>query len=117
MKLLSPHVSIYKFPITALSSITTRLTGLYLSGLFVGSGVCCLAGIDSYKTFQKFENYQKQLIKYSIIFPVTYHGISGVRHFLWDKYPQMLQNNKVSKSSYILFGLASGLTILLEKNI
>ena len=29
---ISPHVQIYKFPITAISSITNRLTGLSMSG-------------------------------------------------------------------------------------
>ena len=38
-KNISPHVNIYKFPVTALSSITTRLTGLYLSGLFIAGGI------------------------------------------------------------------------------
>ena len=34
-KIISPHVNIYKFPITAVSSITNRLTGLALTGLFI----------------------------------------------------------------------------------
>ena len=38
-KKLSPHVTIYKFPITAISSIATRLSGVYLFGLFIGGGI------------------------------------------------------------------------------
>ncbi len=33
---VSPHVTIYKFPVTAISSITNRVTGIALSiGLFL----------------------------------------------------------------------------------
>ena len=32
---ISPHVNIYKFPITAISSITNRISGLYLTGVFI----------------------------------------------------------------------------------
>jgi succinate dehydrogenase (ubiquinone) cytochrome b560 subunit len=117
MKKISPHVSIYKFPITALSSITTRLTGLYLSGVFVGSGVCCVAGIDLYKSYQDLQNYQKKAIKYTLIFPMTYHTMGGLRHFVWDKYPHLLQNSKVAKSSYAIFAMSFGTTILIEKII
>ena len=43
---LSPHLNVYKFPITAVSSIATRLTGLSLSGLFIISGMFCYTDID-----------------------------------------------------------------------
>ena len=39
---ISPHVTIYKFPITALSSITNRATGMFLSTNFVCLGTLCL---------------------------------------------------------------------------
>ena len=38
-KNISPHVNIYRFPITAISSITNRITGVYLTGIFIGSGL------------------------------------------------------------------------------
>ena len=44
---ISPHVNIYKFPLTAVSSITNRLTGLYLTGLFIGSGLYSLRTNES----------------------------------------------------------------------
>ena len=37
MKKISPHVEIYKFPITAISSITNRVTGLALTGYFLSA--------------------------------------------------------------------------------
>ena len=44
VKNISPHVNIYKFPVTAVSSILTRLSGLYLSGAFVVGGISQIYG-------------------------------------------------------------------------
>lgn len=114
---ISPHVNIYKFPVTALSSISTRLSGLYLTGIFVGSGIYQLSGKDFqlHQKYNQLEDYQKKLINFSLILPSTYHTLGGIRHFVWDKYPQLLTNVKVAKSSYLLIGLSLGLTPLIDK--
>lgn len=105
---ISPHVNIYKFPITAISSISTRLSGLYLTGLFVGSGIYQLSGynLNLHQKYNKLEDYQKKMLNYSLILPTTYHTLGGIRHFVWDKYPHLLTNIKVSKSSYFIIGLS-----------
>ena len=114
---ISPHVNIYKFPITAISSISTRLSGLYLTGVFVGSGIYQLSGKDwqLHQKYNQLENYKKKIINYSLILPTTYHTLGGIRHFVWDKYPQLLTNVKVAKSSYLLIGLSLGITPLIDK--
>jgi len=114
---ISPHVNIYKFPITALSSISTRLSGLYLTGVFVGSGIYQLSGKDLqlHKKYNQLENYQKKILNYSLILPTTYHTLGGIRHFVWDKYPKLLTNTKVAKSSYLIIGLSLGLTPIIDK--
>lgn len=116
-KKISPHVNIYKFPITAISSISTRLSGLYLTGLFVGSGIYQLSGqnLELQKKYNQLENYQKKLLNFSVILPTTYHTLGGIRHFIWDKYPQLLTNTKVTKSSYLLFGLTLATTPIINK--
>ena len=43
---LSPHVQIYRFPVTAVTSIMTRVTGVGLTGLYLAGGTACLSGID-----------------------------------------------------------------------
>ena len=103
-KKLSPHLNVYKFPITAVSSIATRLTGLSLSGLFIISGMICYTDIDCNLYYNKLDNFSKSIINNSIIFSCTYHTFGGIRHFIWDKYPKLLTNNSVTKSSYLLFG-------------
>ncbi len=118
-KNISPHVSIYKFPITAISSISTRLTGIYLSGLFITGGLIAVAKKEDYiyEKYNNLKNPYKNLFHYSLIFPSTYHTLGGIRHFVWDKFPQLLTNNKVVKSSYILFGVSSVLSLAIERSI
>ena len=114
-KIISPHVNIYKFPITAVSSITNRLTGLALTGLFIGTGISNIFYLDLIKKYDKLENNYKKVINYSVIFPATYHTFGGIRHFIWDKYPQLLNNKQVKKSSFFLMGGSVVYTILFEK--
>ena len=42
MKNISPHVQIYRFPLTAISSITNRITGLGITGMYIGLGTAYL---------------------------------------------------------------------------
>jgi len=114
---ISPHVNIYKFPITAISSISTRLSGLYLTGVFVGSGIYQLSGKDFHlhQKYNQLENYKKKILNYSLILPTTYHTLGGIRHFIWDKYPKYLTNTKVAKSSYFIIGLSLATTPIIDK--
>lgn len=114
-KNISPHVHIYKFPVTALSSITNRVTGVYLTGLFIGCGVYQFSDKnDLTKKYQEIQNPYKRLFNYSIIFPATYHTLGGLRHFVWDKFPKFLNNKSVSRSSFALIGFSGISTILQE---
>ena len=112
---ISPHVSIYKFPITAISSIATRVSGVYLSGVFVGYGIAHGIGFDIDRNYKQLGYFPKMLVDYSLFIPITYHSLSGVRHFIWDRYPLLLNNNQVTKSSYLLFATTIGSSIVLER--
>ncbi len=117
-KHISPHVSIYKFPVTAISSISTRLTGLYMSGLFIGGGLYNLYfKEDIFEKYNSLDSKYKKILNYSLIIPSTYHTLGGLRHFIWDKYPSLLTNKSVLKSSYLLFGLSIGSSFLIEQKI
>lgn len=117
---ISPHVQIYKFPAAALSSITTRLTGLYLSGLFVGYGIAKATHQDDklQESYEKLNKPLKNALHYSLLFPTIYHTMGGMRHFLWDRFPSsLLTNSKVARSSYLLFAVSSASTVMVEKYI
>lgn len=103
---ISPHISIYKFPITAISSITNRVTGLFLTGVYINLGILCFCPKTN-EMLSKYENLDwkyKKIINYSLLFPINYHTLGGIRHLIWDKYPNLLKNSSVKKSSFILFG-------------
>lgn len=116
MKKISPHVEIYKFPITAISSITNRVTGLALTGYFLSAGFYCLCPYKENvnKKYESLDWKFKKLINYGIIFPLTYHTLGGIRHMAWDIKPNLLKNKAVAKSSLVLLGSSIVTTILAE---
>ena len=117
-KKLSPHVTIYKFPITALSSISTRISGVYFTGLFIGGGITKLFDKDReiLNIYNNLDGNVKKIFNYSIIAPTIYHTYGGLRHFVWDKYPSLLNNKTAARHSYILFG-STFITTILTENI
>ena len=42
------------------------------------------------------------VIKFGVAFPLVYHYMGGVRHLIWDKTPETLDNESVHKSSLAL---------------
>ena len=117
MKNISPHVNIYKFPITAISSIMNRVTGLGITGIYVVSGTMLLFNKNPVTYYEKLHNYPKTAINYGIIFPTFYHTFGGIRHFIWDKYPHLLSNVKVTQSSIGIIGLSIASSFIYEKYI
>lgn len=124
MKNLSPSLTIYKFPISAISSITNRLTGAYLSKIFVFGGVISL--LDYNKHVYKYYNdmnsdrtgaYFTKLFNYVTIFSLVYHSIGGVRHIVWDKFPGLLTTKSVNMQSKLMFFVSVPLTFMCEKLI
>ena len=117
MTKISPHVSIYKFPITAVTSILNRGTGVALSGMFVLSGTSLALGKNPLDHYNKLQPWQKTLVNYGVLFPNIYHAFGGIRHMVWDKFPKLLHNSAVHKSSLILISSSLITTILSEKII
>jgi|TARA_Y100000813_G_C24150338_1_gene346815 succinate dehydrogenase (ubiquinone) cytochrome b560 subunit len=101
MRKLSPHVTIYRFPLAALTSITNRLTGLYLSGAFVAVGI---TSMTSY-----------QMPTHPFLESVTagclcYHTLGGIRHYVWDWKPSLMTNTIARSSSVGLLATSIGFT-------
>jgi len=101
---VSPHVKIYKFPITALTSITNRITGVFCSGLFLGGGIVNICDIPIQTYYYNLSSYHHIFMNTCVSFPFVYHTFGGIRHFLWDAYPTLIQNTKTTKSSWVLIG-------------
>ncbi|MDD4913670.1 MAG: succinate dehydrogenase, cytochrome b556 subunit [Methylococcales bacterium] len=85
---LSPHLQVYRLPLTGLISITHRITGVFLSlGLLlcVYLFVAIAAGEAQYNNMQVFMAQPLcRLVYWGFIFALFFHLSHGVRHLLWD---------------------------------
>ena len=110
---VSPHVTIYALPVSAVASITTRITGVMLSfGAFGVGAADLVAGPGSSLALMQTLGSSGILVssgaKFAVSFPLVYHSLGALRHFVWDYFPDRFLNNiDVPKSSVALFG-ASG---------
>ena len=121
MRILSPHLTIYKFPITAISSITNRLTGIYIIGFSLITSFFWLNNNNKkeyiYNMYNNNNTYIKRLCNYTLLYPFGYHFTGGIRHLIWDKYPNLLTNMKVAKSSKLIYLISILPTATLEYKI
>jgi len=110
---VSPHVQIFAFPITAISSITTRVTGAGLSVGVLGASTYALVGGDVGLLMMTIGNISMvgPLAKMIFTFPLAFHYLSGIRHIIWDKNPQMINTATVTQQSQYLFAAAGVITI------
>ncbi len=85
---LSPHLQIYKLPLTGLISITHRLTGVMLAAglVFIVYAVSAIAAGDAaYQNLQGILNLPvTRLLYWGFVFALFFHLCHGVRHLVWD---------------------------------
>lgn len=85
---LSPHLQVYKLPLTGIISITHRMTGVMLSlGLIFF--VCILWNIAegelAFAELQKILDFWLfKLIYWGFVFALFFHLCHGIRHLIWD---------------------------------
>mmetsp|Transcript_14717 Transcript_14717/g.23804 ORF Transcript_14717/g.23804 Transcript_14717/m.23804 type:complete len:173 (+) Transcript_14717:79-597(+) len=109
---VSPHVTIYAFPVGAISSITNRVTGCALSfGAFGLGGLDMVMGPGTSLSLMQYVGSQGFLIaapaKFAVSFCIFYHYGGAIRHFAWDYFPDYLNNVDVPKSSMALIGAST----------
>ncbi len=85
---LSPHLGHYKLPITALTSITHRLTGIFLTlgGAFLVYWLLVISnGKDSFAYYEAIRsNIFVQFLIFGWASALVYHLLTGIRHIFWD---------------------------------
>ena len=110
---VSPHVQIFAFPITAISSITTRVTGAGLSVGVFGASAYALVGGDVPGMMMCLGSLSVvgPVAKMICTFPLAFHYLSGVRHIIWDKNPSMINTVNVTEQSKYLFAAAGIITV------
>lgn len=85
---LSPHLQVYKLPMTALMSISHRITGVALSAGFVlvaAFFVLLMMGEAQYAAVMQYAGHPLvTAILMAWSFALYYHTFNGIRHLVWD---------------------------------
>ncbi|NOQ63188.1 MAG: succinate dehydrogenase, cytochrome b556 subunit [Methyloprofundus sp.] len=111
---LSPHLQVYRLPLTAIVSVTHRMTGVLLTAglvLFVVSLAMIQEGSSSYAAMQDF--IQQGWVKFAIwlmIYALFFHLCHGIRHLIWDTGEGY---NKVLMNYYIILEMFAAIMVTL----
>ena len=85
---LSPHLQIYRWPVTMATSIVHRATGLALAAgtlLVAWWLIAIVMGSAQYDLFSKLARSPLgQLILLGLVWSLAYHLLNGIRHLAWD---------------------------------
>ncbi len=112
---LSPHLQIYRLPLTVVLSISHRITGAFLvlgMLLFVALLVSAAASPQAFEAVHRhIAAWYGQLILFLSTFALFFHFCNGIRHLAWDagygyEYPT------VNITAYMALGATVVLTLL-----
>jgi succinate dehydrogenase / fumarate reductase, cytochrome b subunit len=85
---LSPHLQIYRWPITMVASIAHRMTGLALAaGTLLLSWwlIAASSGPEAYSVFAKAAaNPLGEIVLFGFLWSLAFHLLNGIRHLAWD---------------------------------
>jgi succinate dehydrogenase / fumarate reductase cytochrome b subunit len=113
---LSPHLSVYKFKYTLLTSILNRLTGLGLSLgllLLVYWLTALSRGEREYQEALPILSSAVAKVSYALLLiAFCYHLFAGVRHLVWDT-GRGMEKAEAYRSSWVLAGATAILAIVL----
>jgi succinate dehydrogenase / fumarate reductase cytochrome b subunit len=111
---MSPHLQVWRWHVTMLTSILHRVTGvgLYLGGLIAAAWAISLAsGPEAYGTFKALLGSPLgKLVMLGMTASVFYHLGNGIRHLIWDL-GHGLDLETANASSYMVFGFTIAATI------
>ena len=85
---LSPHLQVYRLPLTALLSISHRITGVLLAmGLLLLAGWLLAASVnpEGFALIQSaLGSLPGQVVLWGWIYALVFHACHGIRHIVWD---------------------------------
>jgi succinate dehydrogenase / fumarate reductase cytochrome b subunit len=85
---LSPHLQIYRLPLTAILSVVHRGTGVVLglgSLLLVWVLAAAAQGPAAYEpVYQQLSSWYGQIFLFGLSFALYLHFCNGIRHLFWD---------------------------------
>lgn len=112
---VSPHLQIYSWPISMVTSIAHRATGIILA---VGSVVLAIwliaagSGPDAFASVNGFAaSWLGQLLMFGWSFALFFHLCNGIRHLVWDT-GIGLELETARLSGFVAIGVAVALTLI-----
>ena len=112
---LSPHATIYRWPLNAILSIGHRITGvaMTLAGLLIVWWFLAAATSPAYFALVDglLTSWFGILIMVLSLFALWFHFCNGIRHLIWDMGYGM-DNDDVSHTAWLTLAAAGLLTII-----
>lgn len=109
----SPHLTIYKFQITSMLSISHRFTGLALSAYVSAIGITSLvANKPVGELIQSLQTLDPTILgaaKILLIFPFTYHFANGIRHLVSSTFKVIRESGILAFSKMIIIFCSCGI--------
>ncbi len=110
---LSPHLQVYKLPLTALMSISHRVTGAALSVgtlLVTAFFIAAASGEEHYNFVMGLAAHPLgKLILFLWSFALFFHMCNGIRHMFWD-IGKNFDKASANRSNYYVIAGAIALT-------
>ncbi len=113
---LSPHLTIYRPPITMTMSIVHRITGvaLYFGTLLIVWWLVAAAASESYFDLVGwvFGSWIGRIVLLGYTWALMHHMLGGIRHFIWDTGAAM-DKHTASKLAWASLAVSLALTLLI----
>lgn len=113
---LSPHMTIYRWPITMTMSILHRITGsaLYFGTLLVVWWLVSAATSESYFDLVSwvFGSWIGRIVLFGYTWVLVHHMFGGIRHLIWDTGAAM-EKHTASKLAWATVAASIMLTLLI----
>jgi len=114
----SPHLTVWRWHITMLTSILHRATGVALYGgalIVAGWAIALASGPEAYGQYKALLGSPLgKLVMFGMTVAVFYHLANGVRHIVWDAGHGLdLRSANASSISVFAFSAAATLAIWL----
>lgn len=106
---LSPHLTIYRWPITMTLSILHRMTGFALSVGLVAFVVWLQAiawnTVPYNSLATTMQSWVGQVLLLGWLFSFSFHFANGVRHLIWDS-GRMFEKQQADTSAWVVIAAA-----------
>ncbi len=111
---LSPHLQIYRLPLTAILSVIHRATGVVLGfGALILVWVLATAanGAEAFEpAYQHLASWYGQIFLFGMTFALYLHFCNGIRHLFWDV-GLGFELETADRTAKLVFIVATALTI------